>query len=190
MNNFLEHRWAVGLILATVAALLIVIGLRRGSVKWLLSAAAPLLGITVTIAIAWFSTTPADHAITVVEKLVAAAVAGNPAGAKACFSIHATIHMGTAEQPGEDRSRIDIAFDSFATRHRIESNSITSLTAATTSDDSATADLSCRTQTASSYGAVATRWQFEVTREPDGVWRIVGITWRAVGNMKPSLSLL
>ena len=190
MNNFAEHPWAIGLSLGAVTALLLVVGLRLGSIKWLLSSLAPLIGIALTIAIAWFSVTPAEHSITVIENLVAAAVAGNPAAAKACFARDATIHMSSPEQPGEDRSHIDTAFDSFANRHRIDSNYITSLSATTTSDDSARVDLSCRTQTASSYGAVPTRWSFEVALQKDGTWRIVRIIWRTVGNETPSLSLL
>lgn len=190
VNNFAEHPWTICLSLAGLAGIFVLIGMRQGSLKWLVAAGVPLIAIAATIAIAWFTVTPAEHASIVVAKLVAAAVAGDPAAAKACFSQDATIHMGAPEQPGEDRSRIDRAFESFATRHRIESNEIASLTAATTSDDSATVNLSCRTRTASSFGTVPTRWQFEVAREKDGVWRILRITWRKVGNEKPSLSLL
>lgn len=190
VNNFAEHPWIIGLSLAGVAALLLLVGLRLGSIKWLLSSLAPLIGIALTIAIAWFSVTPAQHATIVINTLVAAAVAGNPAAAKACFARDATIHMGAPEQPGEDRARIDIAFDSFANRHRIDSNDITSLSATTTSAESATVGLSCRTQTASSYGIVPTRWSFEVALQKDGTWRIVRIIWRTVGNQKPSLTLL
>ena len=190
MNYFAEHPWTIGLSLAGVATLLLLVGLRLGSIKWLLSSLAPLIGIALTIAIAWFAVTPAEHAVIVIQNLVAAAVAGNPATAKACFARDATIHMSAPEQPGEDRARIDIAFDSFADRHRIESNDITALQATTTSEDSAIVDLSCRTQTASSYGTVPTRWSFEVALQKDGTWRIVRIVWRTVGNQKPSLSLL
>ena len=190
MNYFAEHPWTIGLSLAAVAGGLLVVGLRLGSIKWLLSSLVPLIAIALTIAIAWFSVTPAEHAVIVIENLVAAAVAGNPAAAKSCFSRDATIHMSAPEQPGEDRARIDIAFDSFANRHRIESNDITALQATTTSEDSAIVDLSCRTQTASSYGTVPTRWSFEVALQKDGTWRIVRIVWRTVGNQKPSLSLL
>ena len=98
--------------------------------------------------------------------------------------------MSAPEQLGENRARIDTAFDSFANRHRIESNDITSLQATTTSEDSAIVDLSCLTRTASSYGTVPTRWSFEVALQNDGTWRIVRIVWRTVGNEKPSLSLL
>jgi hypothetical protein len=190
VNYFAEHPWTIALSLAAVAALLLLVGLRLGSIKWLLSALAPLIGIALTIAIAWFSVTPAEHAVIVIENLVAAAVAGNPAAAKSCFSRDATIHMSAPEQRGENRARIDTAFDSFANRHRIESNDITSLQATTTSEDSAIVDLSCRTRTASSYGTVPTRWTFEVALQKDGTWRIMRIVWRTVGNEKPSLSLL
>ena len=190
MNYFAEHPWTIGLSLAAVAGGLLVVRLRLGSIKWLLSALAPLMGIALTIAIAWFSVTPAEHAVIVIENLVAAAVAGNPAAAKSCFSRDATIHMSAPEQRGENRAHIDTAFDSFANRHRIESNDITSLQATTTSEDSAIVDLSCRTRTASSYGTVPTRWSFEVALQKDGTWRIVRIVWRTVGNQKPSLSLL
>lgn len=190
MNNFAEHPWTIGLSLAGVAGIIFLVGLRLGSIKWLLSSILPLLGIFLTIAISWYWITPAEHASIVIKNLVDAAVAGNPAAAKACFSRDATIHMSAPEQPGEDRSRIDSAFDSFANRHRIESNDIASLTATTISEDSATVDLSCRTRTASSYGTVPTRWSFEVALQKDGTWRIVRIIWRTVGNERPSLSLL
>lgn len=185
-----EHSWTISFALVAALLLCTFIGLHRGSVRWLAAAGACLIGFGVTVMCGWLIVTPADHARGVIEQLVAAAVAGDPAAAKSCFSPSASIHMGSAEQPGSDRAHIDRAFDSFATRHRIETNEIASLTAQSTADDRATVDLSCRTRTASSYGTVPTRWQFEVARESDGIWRITRITWRAVGNQKPNLSLL
>ncbi len=190
MVSLAEHSFAISLALAGAAVLCTFVGVRLGSIRWLVAALQLVVAIAVTLCCRWMVVTPADHARGVVERLVAAAVAGDPALAKACFSADASIHMGSAEQPGSDRTRIDRAFDSFATRHRIEANEISSLTGTSISDAQGRVDLACRTTTASSLGSVPTRWQFEVTRESDGVWRITRITWRAVGNQKPELSLL
>ncbi|MSR44587.1 MAG: hypothetical protein EXS15_04410 [Phycisphaerales bacterium] len=190
MNIFAQHPWIIGLSLGSATAVCCVVGLRRSSKPLLLCAAALAITLIAMIAIAWTSVTPADHGRLVIERLVAAAVTGDSQAAKACFSRIATIHMGAPEHPGEDRSRIDRAFDSFQTRHRIESNDIGSLHAETTDENAATVFLSCRTQTAATYGAVPTRWQFEIVMEADGVWRIMRITWRSVGGDKPSLSML
>ncbi len=180
----------ISLVLSAALLLCAFIGLRRGSLKWLAASGACLVAVAVTALCGSLIVTPADHARGVVEQLVAAAVAGDPAEAKRCFSLNASIHMGSPEQPGSDRAHIDRAFDSFATRHRIETNEISSLSAESLGDDRATVDLRCRTHTASSLSTIPTRWQFEVVREPDGIWRITRITWRAVGNQKPNLSLL
>lgn len=190
VNILAEHPWTICLILTAVIGICILVGLRQGSFKWLASAAAPIIGIVITVTVAWITVTPAQHASGVVETLVAAAVAGNPKAAMACFSQNATIHMGAPQQPGDNYSLIGRAFDSFANRHRIESNTIAALTAVTTSDDSGSVELACRTRTASSFGIVPTRWSFEVVREKDGIWRILRITWLRVGSEKPSLSLL
>ncbi|MBM4008625.1 MAG: hypothetical protein FJ285_03430 [Planctomycetes bacterium] len=141
-------------------------------------------------AVGWSIITPGEYAQQKVEQLVSAVVAGDVAAAKECFSERASIHVGRLNSPGEGRDRIDRAFDSFAGRHRIESNTLLSLDARTLSDDAGIVEIACRTTTASSAGAVPTRWHFEVVREQDGCWRILRITWLRLGSEVPSLSLL
>jgi len=166
------------------------IGLRRGSLRLVACAATPLLIGALTAAIGWSVITPGEHAQQRVEQLVAAVVAGDVAAAKDCFSERASIHVGRLNSPGEGRDRIDRAFDSFAGRHRIESNTLLSLDAHTLSDEAGEVEITCRTTTVSSAGAVPTRWHFEVVREQDGIWRILRITWLRLGGEVPSLSLL
>jgi hypothetical protein len=166
------------------------LGLRRGSMRLVACAAGPLAVGLLAMVIAWQVVTPAEHAEQTVERLVAAVVAGDVAAAKDCFSERASIHVGRLNSPGEGRERIDRAFDSFAGRHRIESNTLLSLDANTLAADVGEVEIACRTTTASSLGAVPTRWHFEVVLETDGVWRILRITWLRVGNEVPSLSLL
>lgn len=185
-----EHSWTISLIVAPAAILCVLIGLQQQSARWLGGAGALFAALGVTIICASVTETPADCARAVIERLVEAAVAGDPARAKACFAIDATIHMGSPEQPGSDRGRIDRAFESFATRHRIESNEVSYLSAESITADSARVELRCRTRTLSSMGTVPTRWQFEVARTAGRTWLITRITWIAVGNQKPNLSLL
>lgn len=166
------------------------IGLQRGSLRLVACAAAPLLIGALAAAIGWGVITPGEHAQQRVEQLVAAVVAGDVAAAKECFSERASIHVGRLNSPGEGRDRIDRAFDSFAGRHRIESNTLLSLDARTLSDEAGEVEITCRTTTVSSAGAVPTRWHFEVVREQDGIWRILRITWLRLGGEVPSLSLL
>jgi hypothetical protein len=43
LNYYAEHPWTIALSLAADAALLLLVGLRLGSIKWLLSVLAPLI---------------------------------------------------------------------------------------------------------------------------------------------------
>lgn len=165
-------------------------GLRQGSVRVLVAAVAPLLLGALAVVAGLLVVTPAEHAQQAVERLVAAVVAGDVDAAKECFSARASIHVGGQNTPGEGRSRIDRAFESFAGRHRIESNSLNAIDARSLSPSSAEVEISCSTRTASSYGSVATRWHFEVVQEPDGRWRVLRITWLRLAGGQPSLSLL
>jgi len=185
-----EHPAWILLICLAAAAATAWIGLRQGSGRLLFGALAPLLVGIIVSAIGWSVVTPGEHAQESVERLVAAVVKGDIAAAKACFSERASIHVGRLNSPGEGRERINRAFDSFAGRHRIESNVLISIDARTLDADSAEVEIACRTVTAASGGAVPTRWHFEVRREPDGVWKIRRITWLRLGSEIPSLSLL
>ena len=50
--------------------------------------------------------------------------------------------------------------------------------------------LGCRTQTASSYGPVPTRWWIEVVRGADGQWRIDRLAWLQVLDRSPERGML
>lgn len=190
MSWIAEHPVWILLLCGAAAAVTAWIGLQRGSLRLVACASAPLIVGGLAATFAWSVITPAEHAEARVERLVAAVVAGDVAAAKDCFSERASIHVGRLNSPGEGRDRIDRAFDSFAGRHRIESNTLLSLDARTLSDDAGEVEIACRTVTASSAGAVPTRWHFEVVREQDGAWRILRITWLRLGSEVPSLSLL
>lgn len=128
-----EHPWTIGITLVVLALVLWQIGARRGSLPTIAASVGAILAAAVVAIIAWATETPADAAKQTVLQLVAAAEAGDTAAAKALFTTAATIHMGTPENAGEGRDKIDRALDSFAGRHRIEENSIWSIDAMTLS---------------------------------------------------------
>ena len=69
---------------------------------------------------------------------------------------------------------------------QIESNAVTELEFATAGDDRGIVTLGCRTEVASGYGPVPTRWWIEVRRMPDGRWLIDRLAWLSLMNQAPA----
>ncbi len=120
----------------------------------------------------------------------AAAEAGDVAGIRACFAGDASMHYGSPTAPGDDLDRLMSAAESLSGRHRIERNDVTRLDLATADGDRGIVILGCRTQTASSYGPVPTRWWIEVVRGADGQWRIERLAWLQVLDRTPERGML
>lgn len=151
-------------------------------------AAAALAALAVGAA--WLTTTPAEHGEERIATLVQAAVAGDGDAMRGCFAPDATWHLGTEDAPPGDAQRIHRAIERITAAQRVQSNIVTLLGGTTLDDDSAFVELACLTETAQSTGLVATRWEFEVRRQPDGGWRIARIIWVRLMGETPNPGIL
>ena len=187
---FAEGPWTLAMPLIALAAALAWWGSRRDQARPILVGVGLLLAAAATLGGAALWTSPGEHAAERVRVLVAAAEAGDVAGIRACFDGNASMHYGSPDAPGDDLDRLMAAAESLAGRHRIERNDVTRLDCATAGDDRGIVILGCRTQTASSYGPVPTRWWIEVVRGADGEWRIDRLAWLQVLDRTPERDML
>jgi hypothetical protein len=187
---FAESPWTLAMPLIAAAAALAWWGSRREQAKPILAGVGLLLAAAAAVASAALWTSPGEHAVARVRALVAAAEAGDLAAIRACFGADASMHYGSPEAPGDDLERLMAAAESLAGRHRIERNDVTRLDYATAGDDRGIVILGCRTQTASTYGPVPSRWWIEVVRGPDGEWRIDRLAWLEVLGRSPDRGML
>ena len=185
-----ESPWTLAMPLIALAAGLAWWGSRRDQAKPILVGVGMLLAAAATLGGAALWTSPGEHAAMQVRALVAAAEAGDVPGIRACFDGNASMHYGSPSAPGDDLDRLMAAAESLSGRHRIERNDVTRLDFATAADDRGIVILGCRTQTASSYGPVPTRWWIEVVRGTDGQWRIDRLAWLQVLDRAPERGML
>lgn len=145
-----------------------------GKVQW--AALSCFAGTVAVIAVAWSTVSPAEHAERTVSALVDAAVAGNPDRMLSLLTTEATLsHRNDASAP-EGRSVIARRIEAI-TSDRIESNTVTLLQGTTITSSEATVELACLTTTSRSIGLIATRWNMELSKQPDGRWLITRIVW-------------
>ncbi len=183
---FAESPWTLALPLLLVAAGLAWWGARREQVKPILAGVAMLLAAAGVLAIAAMRTSPGEHAAATVRALVAAAESADMQAFGSLFAEDASMHYGGPQAPGDDMTTFLRAAQSLAGRHRIESNTITELDYSTADDSTGAVLLGCRTETASGYGPIPTRWYFRVHQSPDGRWLIEQIAWLKMANQQPS----
>jgi hypothetical protein len=188
-NHLFAGSWPLAVALGVLAVAVAALAVKSGIARLVALAGALLLAAVVVPIADRMVVTPGEHAETVVRALVAAAETANLGGMRACFDRGGSIHYGSAEAPGMDFSEIDRGLSSLRGKHRIASNRITSLDAATVGD-TGVVDLSCSTETASmgGMGAVPTEWSITVRRLPDGTWAISRLVWLRVFRDRPRSS--
>jgi hypothetical protein len=187
---FAESPWTLAFPMMVLAAGLAWWGTRTERARPILAGVALLLGAAGVLAIAAFVTSPGEQAAIRVRALVAAAEGADLDAVRACFAPDASMHYGSPQSPGDDLARLMRAAEGLRGRNRIESNSVTELQLATAADDRGIVLLGCRTSTASSYGAVPTRWWIEVRRQPDGQWLIERLAWLSAMGQPPQRGML
>jgi hypothetical protein len=185
----LENPWPLGIALLAAAVILAWTALRRESTARL--RVAGLLALTGGAALFTGAAvvTPGEHARRVVLDVVAAAVAGDVAGAGARFSEDATLAFGSVTNPGLPREEIERRIDHLDGRYRIASNDVTGLRAETVARDQGTVRLGCRTVLEAAPVPVPTEWVIEVTRQSDGGWKVSRATWTSIAGRPPASDL-
>lgn len=185
----LENPWPLGALLAVAAIILGKVAMDRDDRRLLAAAGGCVAAAAALFLVAWLVTTPGEHAKRVTRELVAAAEAGDLAAMRALFDADATLHFGSLAAPGFDRAEISRGIDTLASRHRVESNTVTLLRAGTVDADTGIAELGCLTTTASSYGPVPSTWLLRVERGGDDRWRIRRLACIAVAGREPGTGL-
>lgn len=187
---FAESPWTAAFPLLAVAAALAWWGSRNDRVRPILAAIGLVLASAAILALAAFRTSPGEHAAEAVRALVDAAERADLDALRARFAPDATMHYGSPQAPGDDLDAIMRAAESLRGRRRIESNAITELAFATLADDRGAVTLGCRTEVASGYGPIPTRWWIEVRRMPDGRWLIDRLAWLRLLGQAPDRGAL
>lgn len=187
---FAESPWTLALPFLAVAAALAWWGARNDRARPILVAAALTCAAAATLAVAAFRVSPGERAAETVGFLVAAAERGDLESLRACMAPDATMHYGGPQSPGDGIEGLMRAAESLRGRHRIESNSVTELSIATVDAGRGAVLLGCRTATASSFGAIPTRWWIEVARQPDGRWLIDRLAWISLAGQVPQRGTL
>ncbi len=157
----------------------------RENGRGLIIAGAGFLCAAAALVASWLTVTPAEHGERAIEQFVASAVDGDSPGMLACLAPDVTWHRGTPESSSEPAARVTRALDRIATTERITSNTVTMLDSETVDGDHAHVSLACLTETQRSMGLVATRWEFDVARAPDGRWLIQRIVWARLMGQEP-----
>ena len=183
---FAESPWTLAFPLAAAAAVLAWWGARNERARPILAGVGLLLLAAGTLAVAAFRVSPGEHAAETVRALVAAAERADLEALAAQFADDASMHYGSPQAPGEDLRHILRAAGALKDRRRIESNAVTELEFATAAGDRGIVTLGCRTEVASGYGPVPTRWWIEVRRMPDGRWLIDRLAWLSLMNRAPA----
>lgn len=185
LRLFAEHPWTVVWPLLLAGALLAWLGARNERPKQILLGVAALVVAAGVLTLASLWDSPGEQAAEAVRHLVQCAEQGDVGGVQDCFLDSATLHYGTPEAPGVDIRDIRAAAQSLGGRNRVSDNTITELQSATVDSTTAQVLLGCRTSTASSYGAVPTRWWIELVRQPGGPWRIQRLAFLSVAGQRP-----
>ncbi|MEI6475993.1 MAG: hypothetical protein WCO75_11425 [Planctomycetota bacterium] len=187
---FAESPWTIVFPMLTIAAALAWWGARTDRVRAILAGVAMMFCAAAILALAAVQVSPGEHAQVTVRALVAAAESADLPRLRACFAPDASMHYGGPESPGDDLERLMHAAESLSGKHRIESNTITEFSIATKDASTGIVMLGCRTTTASSYGAVPTRWWIEVRRQANGEWLIDHLAWIELLNQVPARGVL
>ena len=185
MNALMENPWPLALGLTAVGLLIVAASSRGGSQRMLLSGWVLILSAAGLVFVASKSITAGEQARETVTRLVTAVAACDLSTARRIFAAEATLQYG----PGGTsygRMEIDRGLDSLSSTNRIESNEIVDLNYTTVDDDAALVELACRTTTAAASFAISTRWQFDLTRQPDGSMAITRVCFVSVGGQTPS----
>lgn len=182
----LENPWPGALVLGFVGAILLWRGLSDGRRGLVLAGAIAVVAAMLNVGVAALITTAGEHARRTVREFVEAAVAGNAAEASARLTDDVTINFERPENPSMDRTLIDRGLDAVATRHRVESNSVTMLKGFTVNGDTGVVHLGCWTQTATSMGSIPSQWVMRVKRGADGSWRITRMTCVSIAGRPPT----
>ncbi len=189
-SMFAESPWAVVFTMLVIAAVLAWWGARVERVRPLLAGIAMMVCAGSIFALAAFQVSPGEHAQQTVQALVAAAESADLDRFRACLAPDIFMHYGGPETPGDNLEQFMRTAKSLKGKHRIQSNTVTELSYATKDAECGIVMLGCRTTTASSYGAVPTRWWIEVRRQANGEWLIHRLLWFQLLNQIPSRGTL
>ncbi len=179
------HVWSILFWLCLASTVVAWWGWQRDQGRWIIVGASGFLGAAMALVASWMTVTPAEHGERVVLRLVASAVDGNASAMMDGLAPDVTWHRGTTESHAEPQARVVRAIERIATTDRISSNTVTMLDGESIDADTAHVSLACLTQTQRSMGLVATRWEFDVTRSPDGRWLIHRIVWARLMGQEP-----
>lgn len=180
----LESPVPLAVVLAAIGA---IVAWRAGGRRpRLIAAAALAVAAAAVIAAGSLVTTSGERARGVVDGLVADAVAGNVAAARAFFTDDAALSLGSPTNPGYPAEWIHRRIDKLGDQYRIASNRVTMLDAYSESADRATVHLACWTELVAGFGQVPTQWVVRVERRPGDSWKIVHVTWISIAGRSPS----
>jgi hypothetical protein len=181
MDWILSHPLSVLVLSILAAAPVAWLGGPRGG---RMAAGVLLCGALLALA-ARFVDTPGECGERVVASLIDRAVAGDAAGAGACFEPEAVIHFGGFEQTAMPRQEIDRDLRSLEGRHRVDHHVTMLLRGRSVQPDLAEVEAGCLTRTQSSQIPVLTAWSFRVRRQPDGAWRIQAVSFDRLAGSQP-----
>lgn len=181
----LENPWP-GVIVFLIAAIGFGWSAMRQGHSRRLQAAIGLAVVAVVLFMAdWLVVTAGERARQVVRTLAEAAAAEDIIVAMNQFADTATIGLASTANPRMDIDAIRVQLDRLVTRYQVKSNALTRLKAYTTSSQSATVHLDCRTELDESPYPIATEWVIEVRRQEDGTWKITDLTWISISGNPP-----